>query len=457
MTAYRRNRDSATEPRTERLEDPRLAERARCHVTRRLMPFLMLVYLLAYLDRANVGVAKLQMQPDLGFSDSVIGFGAGIFFFGYLLLDVPGSLIVEHWSARKWIARIMLSWGAVAVLTGFIGTYKFGGMSPEHQFYALRLMLGIAEAGFFPGVIVYLSHWFQLADRSRAKAYFMVTQPIAIALGVPLSTLILKKVHWLGWEGWRWVFILEGIPPVVFGVITSWYLTDHPHQAGWLAADEKQWLVSTLAREQAEKISGHRVSFIDALRYPQTLLLMASSFLVITGNQALIFFLPSITESMKDMPVVLRNLGAALPYACSAIGILLNGFWAQRTGKLRYHTAIPMIATGVALGLAVLAEGHGWVAMSLFCCAGLTAQAYLPTLWTFPTAILGKSAAAAAVGIICVSNLGGFVGPYLFGYLRTTTGSFRAGLEAAALCMLTSGVIALQVRLPHPVLTGIVE
>src|SRR5690242_11872472 len=229
--------------------DPALPVRTRQHVTARLIPYLMFIYLLAFLDRANLGVAKLQMQRELGFSDAVVGFGAGIFFIGYLLLDLPGSLIVERWSARKWIARIMVSWGLVATLTGFIGLPQFGHIAPDRQLYGLRLLLGIAEAGFFPGVIVYLSHWYRAQDRARAKAWFMVTQPLTVALGLPLSRWILENVHWLGWSGWRWVYVLEGGPPIVMGIVTLFYLTDRPRQAGWLTAEERGWLIGELERE----------------------------------------------------------------------------------------------------------------------------------------------------------------------------------------------------------------
>ncbi len=310
-----------------------MADRARARITRRLIPFLIFIYVLAYLDRANLGVAKLQMQSALGFSDEVIGFGAGIFFLGYLLLDIPGSLIVERWSARKWIARIMVSWGMVAALMGFVGMPLFGAFRPVTQFYGLRLLLGIAEAGFFPGVIVYLSHWYVLEDRPKAKAYFMVAQPVAVALGVPFSRWILENIHWAGLAGWRWVFILEGLPPVLMGLVTLWYLTDRPHQAQWLPEDEKRWLMEELKAEESRKISAGRVRVLDALRYPQTFLLIAIFFLIVTGNQALIFFLPSITENMKSLPVEVRTLAAGLPYACSAAGILLNGMWARRTGQ----------------------------------------------------------------------------------------------------------------------------
>ena len=426
-----------------------IAERTRSHVTRRLIPYLMFIYFLAYLDRANLGVAKLQMQHDLGFSDAVIGFGAGIFFLGYLLLDIPGSLIVERWSARKWIARIMISWGLCATLMGLLGTPLFGSAGLTTQFYGMRLLLGIAEAGFFPGVIVYLSHWFRAQDRPRAKAFFMVTQPISIAVGVPLSRWILDKVSWAGLAGWRWVFILEGVLPIPMGLITLRYLTDRPQKAAWLPADEKQWLTSELAAEEARKTAAGKVSMIDALRYPQTFLLTGVYFLVVTGNQALIFFLPSITDTMKNMPVTIRTLAAGLPYACSAVGILMNGLSAQRSGELRWHTAAPMLATGTSLALIGVAGDRAWLVMILFCLAGFTSQAYLPTFWTLPSTLLGKSAAATAVGLICLGNLGGFVGPWLFGYLKTATGRFDTGIYVLAGCMLLAGILAAQTGPPR--------
>lgn len=432
---------------------PDIADRTRRRVTCRLIPYLMVIYLLAYLDRANLGVAKLQMQKDLNFTPTIIGFGAGIFFFGYLLLNIPGSLIVERWSARKWISQIMVSWGTVAVLMGFIGTALLGSFSAKMQFYTLRLLLGITEAGFFPAVIVFLSHWFRSADRAKAQAYFMVTQSIAIASGVPMSRWILDNVHWHAWSGWRWIFILEGIPSILFGFITLLYLSDWPHQAKWLPEDEKAWLLDQLRTEERPKIAADRVRLLDAFRYPQTFLLFAAGFLIITGNQALIFFLPSITESMKSMPVAVRTWGAALPYACSAAGILLNGSWAHRTGALRWHTAIPMLATGCSLGLAILAGDRTWLVLGLFCLAGFTAQAYLPTFWALPTAFLGKSAAAAAVGFICLSNLGGFAGPYIFGYLTTVTGHYQVGLAFLVGCMLLAGGLASLIRTPKSIKT----
>jgi len=428
---------------------PALALRTRTRVTRRLIPFLMFVYWLAYLDRANLGVAKLRMQGELGFTDAVIGLGAGIFFLGYLLLDLPGSLIVERWSARKWIAGIMISWGVIASLMGFLAMPLFDFATPVTQFYVLRLLLGTAEAGFFPGVIVYLAHWYRPEDRPRAKAYFMITQPLAVALGIPLSRWILDNVTWAGLPGWRWVFILEGILPVAMGVVTLWYLTDRPHAARWLPEDEKRWLIAELQADEARKTSARHISVMDALRYPQTFLLIGVFFLIVTGNQSLIFFLPSITDNMKSMPVAIRTLAAGAPYACSALGILLNGIWAQRTGELRWHTAGPVLATGLSLGLIVVAGNNPWLKIALFCLAGFTCQAYLPAFFTLPTRLLGKSAAATAVGLICLGNLGGLAGPWVFGKLRTVTGSYDAGLWVLAGCMLSAGALATLIRVPQ--------
>jgi ACS family tartrate transporter-like MFS transporter len=238
------------------------------------------------------------------------------------------------------------------------------------------------------------------------------------------------------------------------GLVTLRYLTDRPAQARWLPEDQKQWLLGQLAAEEADKTSAGRVSVIAALRTPQTFLLIAVFFLIVTGNQALIFFLPSITDNLKDMPVAVRTAAAGMPYACSALGILLNGIWAHRTGALRWHTAVPMLATGISLVLTVLAGDRAWLMIAFFCLAGFTSQAYLPAFFTIPTILLGKSAAATAVGLICLGNLGGFVGPWLFGYLKTSTGRYDTGLWVLGGCMLTAGLLATQIRVRRPAHNG---
>jgi ACS family tartrate transporter-like MFS transporter len=424
-----------------------VAERARRRVTRRLMPFLIGAYLLAYIDRANLGIAKLQMQSDLAFTDAVIGFGAGIFFIGYFLLEIPGSLIVERWSARKWFARIMISWGLVAALTGFITT--------PSQFYLSRFALGAAEAGFFPGVIVYLSHWFRYEDRTRAKSWFMMTQPLSVVIGTPVSRWILESIHWHGLPGWRWVFLLEGIPSILCGIAALYYLPDRVGDAKWMPDDEKRWLIEELDNEAQRKTAAGRIRMIEAFRHRETMLLIAVFFLVVTGNQAILFFLPSITENMKGISITWRTAVIVLPYLCSIGGILLNGFASNRTGERRWHTAGPILITAAALGCAILAGDRLALVITCLAILGFTFQAYLPPFWTLPTAYLGKSAAATAIGTInSFGNLGGFVGPYLFGYLRSATGHFQAGLWFLTGCMLTSGLLATRIRVGNSAKTN---
>ncbi len=403
------------------------------------MPFLIVAYLLAYIDRANLGISKLQMQGDLGFSEATIGLGAGIFFIGYFILEIPGSLIVERASARKWFARIMITWGLIAALTSFVTTPK--------QFYFARFFLGAAEAGFFPGVIVYLSHWYRYEDRTRAKSWFMMTQPLSIVVGTPVSRWILENVHWGGVHGWRWVLILEGVPSILCGIVALFYLTDRVQQARWLPDDEKSWLLAELKKEADERSAAGVVGVFDAFRNPQTLLLILILFLIVTGNQAILFFLPSIIDNMKTMSISWRTVVSVLPYLCSVCGILLNGYSSGRTGERRWHTALPILMTSASLSLAILAGDHIALVIALFCLVGFSFQAWLSPFWTLPTAFLGKSAAATAIGTInSFGNLGGFVGPYIFGYLKTATGRYDSGLWFLTGCMLTSGLLATRIR-----------
>jgi MFS family permease len=439
------------------LSDP-VAVRARRRITLRLMPYLLLLYFIAFIDRTNVSVAALQMKGDLGFTDAIIGTGAGIFFIGYFLLEIPGTLIVERWSARKWIARIMISWGFVAAAMGLIGTRWMNFSDNVTQFYVLRFILGVAEAGFFPGIVVYLAHWFRYEDRAKAKSQFMIGLPIATMLGVPLSQLIMKNIHWGGLEGWRWIFILEGIPAVILGVVTLFYLTDWPAEAKWLPADEKQWITDALERERQEKLASAEDNLWQGIRTglsnPKTLLLSAIYLFIVTGYYGLTFFLPSIARKMvagaSTTDQLLKDyLIPALPYAFGLVAMLVNSARSDRTGERRWHTALPMLAGGLALALSILSGASVVLSFFFLCLVGIGVHAYLPVFWTWPSRVLTASASAAAVGLInSFGNLGGYFGPKVVGWLSSRYQSYVPGQWFLVCCILAAGLLATRLVTP---------
>jgi D-galactonate transporter len=423
----------------QQVEGTSVAYRCRRRIMRRLLPYLFLLYVIAYLDRVNVGFAALQMRTDLKFADDVIGFGAGIFFVGYFLLEIPGCIIVEKWSARRWIARIMISWGIVAVLMGFVQT--------KTQFYSLRFLLGAAEAGFFPGIIVYLSHWFRHQDRAKVVAMFMAAQPIAIILGAPASGLLLD-VNWVGLAGWRWLFIIEGLPAIIFGVVTIFYLTDWPHQARWLPVDERDWLTAELEYERQAKQREHSPSSIlQAFRHREVILLTLAFFCIVTAAYGFTFWLPTIVKRASGSSNLVVSLLSAIPYVAGLAAILVVGWSSDRTGERRWHTALSMLAVSVGLLLGVLAHQHIALAIAMFSVGVVGLYGYLPGFWALPTSFLTGTAAAASIGLInSIGNLGGWAGPWLIGYLSKVTGSFVSGALCLALSAMIAAALVLSVR-----------
>src|SRR5712671_528371 len=361
------NEDTVTATLT--IDDTPIVARCRRRVVRRLMPYLFLLYIIAYLDRANVGFAALQMKGDLGFTDDIIGFGAGIFFIGYFVLEIPGSILVEKWSARGWIARIMITWGIVAILMGFLHT--------KNQFYVLRFLLGAAEAGFFPGIIVYFSHWFRYEDRAKAVAMFMAAIPIANILGSPVSGLLLR-VNWLGLAGWRWLFIIEGAPAIVFGVVTIFYLTDRPHQARWLQEDEREWITAELDQEHQKKQRTHSYGILQAFRHREVILLTLAYFFMVTAVYGFNFWLPSIIKKISGSSNLTVTLISTLPYCVALLAILLVGWSSDRTRERRWHTALSMIAASLGLLLSAVAQDRTALTVVMFCLAGAGMYSYLP-------------------------------------------------------------------------------
>jgi ACS family tartrate transporter-like MFS transporter len=415
-----------------------IAERARRRITRRLMPFLFVLYVIAYLDRVNVGFAALQMKGDLGFTDDIIGVGAGIFFIGYVALEIPGSILCEKWTARGWIARIMVSWGILAMLTGFIHT--------KNHFYLIRSLLGAAEAGFFPGIIVYLSHWFRYQDRAKAVAFLMAAISVSNIIGSPLSGWLMKHT-WLGLAGWRWMFIIEGAPAVILGIVTLFYLTDWPHQAKWLPEDERQWLIGELEKEKQEKEAKHSLGILQALRHREVILLTLAYFFMVTAVYGLNFWLPSIVKKLSGSSIMNVSLITALPYCVGLVSILLMGWHSDKTKERRWHTALAMMTTSLGLLLSVVAGNYTALAVSMFCLAAAGTAGYLPGFWALPTSFLTGTAAAASIGLInSFGNLGGFVGPYVVGYLSKKTGSYLGGVLYLSASALLASMLILSLR-----------
>jgi MFS transporter, ACS family, tartrate transporter len=413
-----------------------LAESTRHHVNRRLMPFLFLLYIVANLDRANVGFAALRMSRELHFPDDVFGFGGGIFFLGYFLLEIPGTVLVEIWSARKWIARIMLTWGFLASATGWIHTAQ--------QFYWIRFFLGVAEAGFFPGLVVYLSHWYREEDRGKAIALFMAAIPASQLVGGPLSAVLLR-VHWLGYDGWRWLLALEGVPAVALGLVTLFYLTDRPEQARWLPREEREWLSAELERERAAR-AAHSSAW-KALRNPDVLLLAAILLLGLAPNYGMSLWLPQMVQRLSVFGVSQVSLLAAIPYLCAVPLMLLTGWHSDRSGERKWHTVMPRLLSGAALTACFFSTQHIWLMVVLLSMATVGFYCAHPGFWPMPNQLLGRAAAAASIGLInSFGNLGGFLGPYAIGWLTRRTGDFRASMLVLAACAFASGLLVLRVR-----------
>jgi ACS family tartrate transporter-like MFS transporter len=418
---------------------PDVGERATRRIARRLLPFLFVLYVIAFLDRVNVGYAGLEMSRDLHFSDRVFGLGAGIFSIGYFLFEIPGALIVERWSARKWIARILVTWGIVTILMAAVHTTR--------QFYLARFLLGVAEAGFFPGIVVYLTHWFRYQERAKAGAIFMAAIPMSSIIGSPLAGWILGQ-HWAGIASWRWLFMVEGLPAILFGILTLIYLTDWPPEAHWLAADERSWIQAELQREKAAKSRVRAWSIWQAMRSREVILLTFVYFFAIIGIYGFVIWFPTIVQRATNLPNMAVTLLSALPYVAGLAAMVWNGWDSDRTGERRWHTAFPLFLGAGCLAIAIRSSAHLPLAFLCMVIVGACTTAFMPSFWALPTAILTESAAAASIGLInSVANLGGFAGPFFIGFLRTRTNSFAPGLIFLLVCMAVSGILALLLRI----------
>ncbi|HEV2494842.1 MAG TPA: MFS transporter [Terriglobia bacterium] len=413
---------------------PELARHTRHRIGARLLPFLFVLYITNYLDRTSVAYAALGMSRDLGFSDRVFGLGAGVFFISYLALQIPGALVVERWSARRAIAAIMIAWGSLTVLTALVHT--------PGQLYLARFVLGGAEAGFFPGVVVYLSHWFIHEDRAKATSNFMAAIPLSFVIGSPLAGWILGR-HWFGVGGWRWLFVLEGLPAILLGSVAFFYLTDWPRQAAWLAADGRRWIEQTLEEEKPRQ--AHSITVWQTLGSRTIVLLASVALLDYFVGYSVYFWLPTILKRQTGLSDARVGLIGAVPYVAAFAAMLMNGWHSDRRRERRWHTAVPLfLAAAALLGLVTLPTSTA-LSVVLFTLVTLATASFLATFWAIPTEILSESTAAAAVGMInAVGSIAGFAGPYVFGYLLSRTGSFSQGLALMMVSALAGGVLILR-------------
>ncbi|NVM77032.1 D-galactonate transporter [Duganella sp. SG902] len=410
-------------------------------VSWRLMPFLFLCFVAAYLDRVNVGFAKLQMQADLGFSDAVYGIGAGIFFIGYFLFEVPSNLLMTRAGARIWIARIMISWGLISAALMFTNSVA--------TFYLLRFLLGAAEAGFFPGIILYLTYWYPAQRRARMVAVFMSGVAVAGVVGGPLSGWIMKAfagVH--GWNGWQWLFLLEGVPSVLLGVWTLFYLDDGIRGARWLSESDKQALEREIAADRQQQ---QHMPLARLFRSGEVWLLALVYFLCVMGLYGVSFWLPQLIKNSGVKDVFDIGLLSAVPYLVAAVVMVLVARRSDRTGERRWHTAGAALAGALGLVAATLYSGDTAIALAALSVATAGILTTFPIFWSLPTALLGGAAAAAGIAMInSIGNLAGFVAPYLVGAVRDATGSTASGIYLIAASLLAGALLVVTAvrRLP---------
>src|SRR4030081_3387234 len=411
-------------------------------VTRRLVPFLIICYFVAYLDRVNVGFAALTMNQDLGLSQTAFGFGAGIFFIAYFIFEVPSNLMLERFGARKWIARIMLSWGILSGAMAFIPTIaRATGLGNEYSFYLLRVLLGVAEAGFFPGIIFYLTLWFPSEYRARIVGYFMAAIPLSTVIGAPISGVLLYLHGGVGLAGWQWLFIVEAVPAIVLAGVVFFYLTDRPAGAAWLAPDERKWLAERLELEQRQRQGVRDYSVQQSLVNPRVLGLSLVYFGAVATNYGLSFFLPQIVKAF-GLNTFITTLVSATPYVVGLVGMVWWGRRSDRVADRRFHTAFPLFiaAAGIAVSTAL---DDPLLKMISLCVAGFGIFACLPVFWTLPTAFLSGAAAAAGIAVInSIGNLAGFAGPFAMGWIKDHTGSYAGGLLLlAGLGIIAMGIV----------------
>lgn len=406
----------------------------------RIIPFTFLLYIISYLDRANIGYASLEMNKDLALTSQAFGFVSGIFFIGYFLFEVPSNVMMKRYGARVWIARILVTWGIISTLTGFV-------QSATHL-YILRFLLGVAEAGFFPGIILYLTFWFRSKEQATTIALFTSAIPVSYIIGAPLSTWIMDNITWIGLQGWRWMLILEGIPAFILGIVTLFYLTESPEKAKWLSIEEKEWLVRELKKDKESKKDVQHLSTLKAMANPKVLFLSFIYFVYQTGSLGVGYWMPQI---IKNFSGILTNtqigLIAMIPYIGATIGMVIWSRRSDRKGERRLHSAIPLLIASIGLIGAGITHNPYLAIISIT--VSLTGMySFKAPFWALPSLFLTQSTAAVAIAAInSIGNLGGFVGPYAIGALKNMTGSTKAGLIFLSVLLLISFFMVLFIRI----------
>lgn len=409
-------------------------------VTRRLVPFLVLLYIVNYLDRVNLSFAGPNgMNEDLGMSATMFGFASGIFFFGYLLLEVPSNIALNKFGGRRWIARIMLSWGIISTATAFVPNAE--------TLVVLRFLLGVAEAGFFPGIILYLTFWFPEKQRARATSLFMIAVPVSTAAGATMSSLVIDWGHGVfGLAGWRFMFLVEGLPAIALAFVCWFYLTDRPAQADWLGSSEKHWLETKLESERAEADAGQNWPLRKALTHPRILALAFAYFGIAYGLYAVGFFLPTIVVGFQEqygthLSIIQRGLVTSIPFVVAAVVMVPWARHADRTGERVWHVAIPAIVGGVSIP-AALYMTNPYLAMLAVTLSTCSVMCALPVFWSLPTTFLTGVAAAGGIALInSLGNLSGFGGPYITGWLTDLTGNSKVALWVVGALSLGSAAV----------------
>ncbi|MQT13196.1 MFS transporter [Segnochrobactrum spirostomi] len=412
-------------------------ERAFAKAARRLIPLMMVLYLVSFLDRVNVGFAALTMNADLGFTPVVFGWGAGVFFLGYFLFEVPSNLVLEKVGARLWICRIMVTWGILSAATAFV--------TGPTSFFVVRFLLGAAEAGFLPGMILYLGYWFPLAQRARYIALFMAAVPIASALGAPVSALLLETHGFLGFAGWQWLFLLEGAPACLLGIAVLLWLPDGPQAAPWLTGEERAAIATRLDADHAIETSLARHALWPALTDARVIVLGLVYFGLVVGLYGIGLWLPQI---MQGMGYSTRQIGLILiiPYGLSAVAMLAWGRHSDARGERILHVAGAAVLAAIGLVASVHTDSPA-LAIAAVTVAAIGIYGALGPFWAVPPLFLRGTAAAAGIALInSIGNLGGFVGPYLVGWIKQTTGRYSAGFEVLAIIVFAAAVLALMLR-----------